>query len=29
MKNPNQFWCDVAFAVILGSVAGFVMAIYF
>lgn len=29
MKNPNEFWIDIAFAMILGSVAGYVLAIYF
>jgi len=29
MKNPNEFWSEVAFALILGSLTGYVMAIYF
>jgi len=29
MKNPNEFWSEVAFALILGSLAGYVIAIYF
>jgi hypothetical protein len=29
MKNPNEFWGEVAFALILGSVAGYVFAQYF
>lgn len=29
MKNPNEFWQEVAFALILGSVAGYVLAQYF
>lgn len=29
MKNPNEFWQEVAFALIIGSLAGYVMAIYF
>jgi len=29
MKNPNEFWSEVAFALILGSVTGYVFASYF
>ena len=29
MKNPNELWQEVAFALILGSVAGYVLAQYF
>lgn len=29
MKNPNEFWSEVAFALILGSFAGYTLASYF
>jgi len=29
MKNPNEFWSEVAFALILGSLGGYVLAAYF
>jgi hypothetical protein len=29
MKNPNEFWSEVAFAIALGAIFGYVLAIYF
>ena len=29
MKNPNEFWSEVAFALILGSLGGYIMGLYF
>lgn len=29
MKNPNEFWQEVAFAIALGAIFGYVFATYF
>lgn len=29
MKNPNEFWYEVIFAIAIGAIFGYVFAIYF
>jgi hypothetical protein len=29
MKNPNEFWSEVSFAIALGAIFGYVFANYF